>query len=70
VLSEHIANARRRKETVRDSEGRPMWTIQKDRPGSPAKIDAAMAALLAWEARSDAIASGATKPRRRRVVAF
>jgi hypothetical protein len=70
VLSEHVANARRRKETVRDSEGRPMWTIQKDRPGSPAKIDAAMAALLAWEARSDAIASGATKPKRRRVASF
>jgi hypothetical protein len=37
-----------------------MWTISKDRVDSPRKIDAAMAAVLSWEARGDAISSGAT----------
>jgi phage terminase large subunit-like protein len=41
-----------------DEDGKPMWTIQKERPDSPAKIDAAMAAVLAWEARNDAVAKG------------
>jgi hypothetical protein len=37
-----------------------MWTVQKERPKSPLKIDCAVAGCLSWEARSDAIASGAT----------
>ncbi len=36
-----------------------MWVIHKDRPDSPQKIDAAVAAVLSWEARTDAIAAGA-----------
>jgi phage terminase large subunit-like protein len=59
----HIRNAVRRKLNVRDDDGRQMFTLEKDRPKSPRKIDAAMAAVLSWEARSDAIAAGATKPR-------
>jgi hypothetical protein len=61
-LAEHVKNARR-KETpqARDEEGRPLWTIRKDAPDSPLKIDAAMAAVLSWEARGDAIAAGATE---------
>lgn len=70
VLSAHVAHARKRLENVKDDDGRRMWTLQKDRAGSPDKIDAAMAAVLAWEARSDAIASGAKQAKRRRVVAF
>ena len=55
----HIRNSRRiRHPQLRDDEGRPMWTIQKDRPGSPLKIDLAMAGCLSWEARGDAIAAG------------
>lgn len=61
VLARHVGNARRSPLNVKDDDGRPMWTLQKDRPGSPAKIDAAMAAVLAWEARGDAIAAGATR---------
>jgi hypothetical protein len=45
---------------VRDDRQRFMWTISKDRVDSPRKIDAAMAAVLSWEARGDAISSGAT----------
>lgn len=36
-----------------------MHTLSKDSIGSPRKIDAAMAAVLSWEARSDCIAMGA-----------
>ena len=35
-----------------------MWLIRKERSDSPKKIDAAIAAVLSWEARRDAIASG------------
>lgn len=59
-LARHIRNATRRKSKAKDDEGRPMWEIGKERPDSPRKMDAAMAAVLSWEARGDAIASGAT----------
>jgi hypothetical protein len=35
-----------------------VWLIRKDRADSPRKIDLAMAAVLSWEARSDAVAAG------------
>lgn len=58
-LTHHIGNARRRDVPgmVAD-DGKPFWLIQKERPDSPLKIDAAMAAVLSWEARTDAIAAG------------
>lgn len=58
ALTRHIGNAVRRYVLVRDEDGKPLWVIQKERPDSPHKIDAAMAAVLAWEARGDAIAEG------------
>jgi hypothetical protein len=58
-LARHIKNAVRRKVNVYDDEHRQMWTIAKDRPDSPRKIDAAMAGILSWEARGDAIAAAA-----------
>lgn len=58
--SRHIANARRRRSTVTDDDHRFMWSISKDRPGSPRKIDAAMASILSREARADAIEAGIT----------
>ena len=60
LLAEHIGNAIRRPLTFVDEDGKPLWVIQKERPDSPAKIDAAMAAVLAWEARNDAVAKGMT----------
>jgi phage terminase large subunit-like protein len=57
-LQRHIGNAVRRILNMRDDQGQPLWTIYKERPDSPHKIDAAMAAILAWEARNDAIAAG------------
>jgi hypothetical protein len=51
----------------RDDQNQPLWTIQKDRKDSPFKIDAAMAAILSWEARCHAIMAGlGQKPRARR----
>jgi hypothetical protein len=44
---------------IRDDDDEMMWIIQKERPDSPLKIDAAMASGLSWQARNDAIASGA-----------
>lgn len=58
--AEHIGNARRISQTgMLDDEGLPLWLISKDRPDSPRKIDLGMAGCLSWEARGDAIASGA-----------
>lgn len=62
-LTRHILNARRRFT-------RSGYLIYKAYPDSPEKIDAAYAAVLAWKARTDAIADGFGKsePRQRRVM--
>jgi hypothetical protein len=66
VLARHVANARRRQhQGIRDDRDRPMYDITKDRPGSPDKIDGAMAGILSWEARGDAVAAGAKKTKKR-----
>lgn len=59
VMAAHIGNATKRMTKVIDDEGRPMWIVEK--PEERRKIDAAMAGCLSWEARRDAIASGAKK---------
>lgn len=51
VLARHVLNARRRP-------SRFGLQIGKDHPDSPRKIDAAVAAVLAWQARLAAIAAG------------
>jgi phage terminase large subunit-like protein len=53
-MTRHVLNARKR--AVRSGD-----LIEKDRPRSTRKIDAAVAATLAYEARADAIASGELK---------
>lgn len=60
ALARHVANACRHDLQQRDDQGRPLWLIRKERNDSPLKIDLAMAATLAWEARTDAVAAGAT----------
>lgn len=55
----HLGNARREDlKGMPDDQGQPLWLIRKERHDSPHKIDAAMASVLSWEARTDAIASG------------
>lgn len=51
ALTRHVLNARnkRRGDTIQ---------IGKEHPDSPNKIDAAVAAVLAWQARTDALAAG------------
>ncbi|MFJ4356910.1 terminase [Streptomyces massasporeus] len=51
VLTRHVLNARRRK-------GRSGIQIMKEHPDSARKIDAAVASVLAWQARLDAVAKG------------
>jgi phage terminase large subunit-like protein len=53
TLTRHVLNARRRAT-------RAGISIAKEHPTSPRKIDAAMAAVLAYEARADAVALGIT----------
>lgn len=56
-LAQHVKNAHR-------DEVRGHMAIRKEKPWSPNKIDAAMAAVLAYEARADAIADGALAPKK------
>jgi hypothetical protein len=58
VFERHVANARKRELTVRDDRERFMHTLSKDASRSPRKIDAAMAAVISWKARSDALEAG------------
>lgn len=70
VFARHIGNCHRRELNERDDKEARLWTLQKERDGSPDKIDAAMAACLSWEARNDAIESGAlNQPKRFRAFA-
>lgn len=59
VLTRHVLNSRRRV-------GRSGITISKETPSSTRKIDAAMAAVLAYECRADAVAKGFARQRRKR----
>ena len=63
-LTAHVANSRRKDLAIRDEDGAPLWRIEKARPDSPHKIDLAMSLVLAWEARGDALASGALQARK------
>ncbi len=59
VFFEHLRNARKRVLPVLDDNQRQMHTLTKTHIRSPEKIDAAMAAVLSWEARADALSAGA-----------
>jgi hypothetical protein len=67
IFRRHVLNARRRT-------SRSGITISKEYPTSPKKIDIAMAAVLAYEARADAVAAGMLtrqkKSRSKRLVRF
>jgi hypothetical protein len=58
IMARHVANARRKLLPALDDDGRPLFTLTKDRPHSPNKIDAAMAGMISAQARRDAIAKG------------
>lgn len=68
-FTRHIANARRANiEHWLDEQGKPLWLIQKERHDSPHKIDLAMAAVLSWEARTDAVTAGVLKQKHAGVI--
>lgn len=54
----HIGNSRRLVTKLMDEQENPLWILRKERPDSPHKIDLAMAGVLSWEARRDAVAAG------------
>lgn len=58
ALIAHIGNAVRWPTQIRDEKGRFMWLIGKASPKSPFKIDLAVASILSWVARGDAIREG------------
>ena len=57
-LTRHVGNARVEKR-------RAGLVLRKESKDSPRQIDAAMAAVLAYEARQDAVEDGALKKKRR-----
>lgn len=61
VLTQHVLNARRRGNATG-------YGLFKENPDSPNKIDAAIAAVLAWAARLDALSAGVQTERRKRRV--
>ncbi|GGX98505.1 terminase [Streptomyces fructofermentans] len=63
ALMRHVLNARRR-------ESRAGIQIAKAHPDSSRKIDAAVASILAWQCRLDALAKGAAVPERSGTVYF
>ena len=58
----HIKNATRRPVSVYDDDHRQLYVIGKDRPNSPRKMDAAVAAVISWEARRDVMQAGTPEP--------
>jgi hypothetical protein len=63
-FEQHVGNAWRSPTNLIDEEGKSLWILRKERPDSPHKIDAAMAAVLSWEARNDALAAGVLQQER------
>lgn len=59
VLHQHVLHAKRRP-------SRAGMQIGKAYPGSPDKIDACMAAVIAWTCRNDAVAAGLLSPPKNR----
>lgn len=57
-FARHIGNAHKMLLNHRDDRGERLWVIQKERPDSPNKMDAAVAASLSRQARGDALAAG------------
>lgn len=57
-FARHVSNAHR-KDIGADDEGNVLFVIVKERPGSPLKIDFAVAGSLSWQARLDALSAGA-----------
>lgn len=58
LFAEHIANCVKYEIGAKDEDHEPLYRVEKENNNSPHKIDIAMAALLSWDARTQAIAEG------------
>lgn len=58
VLAAALGAVRRREIKDTDENGARLWVATKERDDSPAEITAAVAAILAWDCRRDALAEG------------
>lgn len=71
ALVEHVGNAIRRETNIRDEDsGRFLSIVGKDNAKSPRKIDLAVCAVLAWQARGDTIRSGVLAKKKYRRAAW
>ena len=62
ILADHVRNAIRQETRMREDDV-ALWVMRKASRDSAQKIDAAMAAMLAWKARGDVIAAGGLRRR-------
>lgn len=65
AVKTHFLNAHKRKTNLKLEDGTKAVVVSKEMPNSPRKIDSVPAAALAYEARGNAIAAGALKPKRK-----
>jgi hypothetical protein len=62
TFAAHIGAARQRFLSIRDDDGKPVWVPAKERADSPHAINAALAGIISWQARLDALKTGAMEP--------
>lgn len=62
TFAAHIENAHKRYIGSVNENNERLYVIQKERKDSPKKIDAAVAAVLSWQCRIDALAAGDWQP--------
>ncbi|RBO87036.1 terminase [Nocardia puris] len=65
-LTRHLGNAGKREINLLDEHGKRLWILQKLHPTR--KFDAAMALILAWQARMDVLTAPPAKRRGRRAA--
>jgi hypothetical protein len=73
AMAQHVGNAVRHYELYEievDGHTEPLWTIRKERPDSPNKIDLAICGVGSWEARGDAIAAGALETKAAQLIRY
>lgn len=61
-LVAQLGAATRRYLSTKDDDGKPTWVITKERQDSPHPVNVAQAAIVSWQARTDALKAGALQP--------
>ena len=68
ALERHVGNAGRKDINLFDDEGQRLFILQKIHPDR--KFDIGMAAVLSWQARTDAVAKGAKRTHKKTATAI